>query len=82
MVKKSRLFAIFLTVIAITTGCGRDGTEQMRASEKRKHPRRGQPRRRRPLHSLKNCHKFQRNILKSQSVRAHLWSWNTILMNQ
>lgn len=41
MVKKSRLFAIFLTVIAITTGCGRDGTEQMRASEKRKHPRRG-----------------------------------------
>ena len=28
MVKKSRLCAIFLTVIAITTGCGRDGTDE------------------------------------------------------
>lgn len=34
MVKKSRLFAIFLTVIAITTGCGRDGTDESIGEEK------------------------------------------------
>ena len=34
MVKKSRLFAIFLTLIAITTGCGRDGTDESIGEEK------------------------------------------------